>query len=207
MIKGIIFDFGGVLYGTPLSHIANLEERIGAEPSQLSNLLARSGSTGAWGRFERGEIDITIFERDLNKELQEVSLKTSASEIHEVVPGKYNDALINYITQELLGNFQLAVVTNNFQIPAHQDPLQRVRDHFEVVVESSKVGYRKPEPLIYDYTFSRLNLAPNETIYIDDIGANLRYPASRGAATIKAGPTSDVVLILDTILNSETLSN
>ena len=207
VIKGIIFDFGGVLYGAPLSQISNLEERIGADPAQLSDLLAHSGSAGAWGRFERGEIDVARFKRDLDKELNEVGLETSASQILEVVSGHYNDTLIDYITQELLGNFQLAIVTNNFQIPAHLDPLEKVRGIFEVIVESSKVGYRKPEPSIYDRTFSLLNLAPNEIVYIDDIGANLRYPASKGAVTIKVDPTSDVVQLLRTTLDSQTLSS
>ncbi len=200
MIKGVVFDFGGVLFGSPLTHISDLEQQIGARPAQLSTLLARSSETGAWGSFERGEIGLERFERDMNAELAEASLETSAVELLKGASGKYNEALIRYIADDLKGRFKLAIITNNFQIASHQEPLEKIRDYFDVVVESSKVGYRKPEPIIYDITFSRLKLAPDEIVYIDDIGSNLRYPASRGALTIKANTFSEVQRTLREVL-------
>ncbi len=43
----------------------------------------------------------------------------------------------------------------------------------DVVVESCKVGLRKPDPRIYELTCRALNVAPSRVIYLDDIGVSL----------------------------------
>ena len=48
---------------------------------------------------------------------------------------------------------------------------------FDVIVESYKVGIRKPDPKIYDIAMEQLNLKPHECIFLDDLGINLKYPA------------------------------
>eukprot|EP00029_Vermamoeba_vermiformis_P013845 TRINITY_DN8777_c0_g1_i1.p1 TRINITY_DN8777_c0_g1~~TRINITY_DN8777_c0_g1_i1.p1 ORF type:complete len:272 (-),score=29.34 TRINITY_DN8777_c0_g1_i1:50-865(-) len=56
---------------------------------------------------------------------------------------------------------------------------------FDVIVESYKVGIRKPDPKIYDLALEQLNLKPHECIFLDDLGINLKYPKKIGMFTIR----------------------
>ena len=56
---------------------------------------------------------------------------------------------------------------------------------FEVVIESSKVGMRKPDPKIYELACQQMNISPAETIYLDDLGINLKPARALGMTTIK----------------------
>jgi len=56
---------------------------------------------------------------------------------------------------------------------------------FDVVMESSKIGIRKPDPRIYQMTCEQMSITPEETIYLDDLGINLKPARALGMTTIK----------------------
>ena len=56
---------------------------------------------------------------------------------------------------------------------------------FEVVIESSKVGMRKPDPKIYELACKEMGIEPSEAIYLDDLGINLKPARALGMSTIK----------------------
>ena len=58
---------------------------------------------------------------------------------------------------------------------------------FEHVVESSKLGWRKPDPRIYRHACDLLGVAPEHCIYLDDLGINLKPARALGMRTIKVG--------------------
>ena len=58
---------------------------------------------------------------------------------------------------------------------------------FDVVVESSKVGVRKPEPRFYEIACELLGVEPAECVFLDDLGINLKPAAAMGMTTIKVG--------------------
>jgi putative hydrolase of the HAD superfamily len=58
-------------------------------------------------------------------------------------------------------------------------------DRFDTVVESSKVGYRKPETRFYEIACELLNVQPIECVFLDDLGINLKPAAAMGMQTIK----------------------
>ena len=58
------------------------------------------------------------------------------------------------------------------------------------VVESWKVKMRKPERRIYEHTLRALNVAPNEAVFLDDLGANLKSAKELGIRTIKVHAVS-----------------
>ena len=51
---------------------------------------------------------------------------------------------------------------------------------FDVVVESSKVGVRKPEPRFYELACEQLGVEPAECVFLDDLGVNLKPAAGDG---------------------------
>jgi putative hydrolase of the HAD superfamily len=58
-------------------------------------------------------------------------------------------------------------------------------DLFDAVVESSKVGIRKPDPAINELACSLLDVAPGECVFLDDLGVNLKPARAMGMTTIK----------------------
>jgi putative hydrolase of the HAD superfamily len=58
---------------------------------------------------------------------------------------------------------------------------------FEHVVESSKLGMRKPDPRIYQHACDLLGVQPADCVYLDDLGINLKPARALGMRTIKVG--------------------
>ena len=79
---------------------------------------------------------------------------------------------------------KVAALTNNWasEVPTDPHPL---REFFDVFVESSVEGLRKPDPAIYQLTCERLGAQPAECIFLDDIGGNLKPARAMGISTIK----------------------
>jgi putative hydrolase of the HAD superfamily len=55
---------------------------------------------------------------------------------------------------------------------------------FDVVVDSSEVGMRKPDPGIYLLTCRKLGVGPEECIFVDDLECNVVAAAALGMETI-----------------------
>jgi putative hydrolase of the HAD superfamily len=56
---------------------------------------------------------------------------------------------------------------------------------FHHIVESSKVGVRKPDPAFYEIACDRAGVEPTEVVFLDDLGVNLKPAAAMGMTTIK----------------------
>ena len=96
--------------------------------------------------------------------------------------------------QVLRSRFYLACLTNNVKSgegpgmqtrPEKARAVAEVMALFEFVQESSQVGVRKPEPEFYRMACERSGIAPEETVYLDDLGVNLKPARALGMTTIK----------------------
>ncbi|MBV9044721.1 MAG: HAD-IA family hydrolase, partial [Alphaproteobacteria bacterium] len=67
---------------------------------------------------------------------------------------------------------------------------QDIMKMFDVVIESAKIGIRKPNPEIYKLMCKQLGVEPNECVFLDDLGPNLKPAKAMGMITIKveSGP-------------------
>ena len=89
--------------------------------------------------------------------------------------------------------YKVACLTNNVvsadsaatHLPQRAAALAEVMARFDDIVESSKVGVRKPEPRFYEIACERLGVTPDECVFLDDLGVNLKPAAQMGMATIK----------------------
>ena len=64
---------------------------------------------------------------------------------------------------------------------------------FDEVVESCRVGLRKPDPEIYKHVLGKLNMAAGDVVFLDDIGSNLAAAKSVGIDTIKVVKLQSIV--------------
>ena len=56
---------------------------------------------------------------------------------------------------------------------------------FDVVLESRTLGVRKPEPRFYELACDAVGVQPEEVVYLDDLGINLKPARTMGMHTIK----------------------
>jgi putative hydrolase of the HAD superfamily len=80
-------------------------------------------------------------------------------------------------------------------IRAKAKELAAVFDQFDHLIESSKLGIRKPDPRIYALMCEALHVDPKACVYLDDLGINLKPARDMGMATIKV--TSEEQLLAD----------
>ena len=71
---------------------------------------------------------------------------------------------------------------------------------FDVVVESSKIGVRKPEPTFYTTACELLGVTPPECVFLDDLGINLKPAREMGMTTIKVGEPAPAIAELAQVL-------
>jgi putative hydrolase of the HAD superfamily len=183
----VIFDLGGVVVDSPLHAIAAYELELGIPAGFVNRLVVETGSGGAWSRMERGEIDMATFYDEFEKECatggHPLSAVAMMERIGECGP---RPAMLRAIGLLREAGLLVAALTNNWAAEgAAPDAPHEFQDLFHVVIESSKVGLRKPDPRIYQLACRELSIRPSEAIFLDDIGRNLKAARALGMHTIK----------------------
>ncbi len=71
---------------------------------------------------------------------------------------------------------------------------------FDVVIDSSEVGARKPEPKIYEITREKLDVEAGEILFVDDIGQNLKAAHRLGWQTLLFKEIAPTIEVLEAVL-------
>lgn len=180
---GVIFDLGGVVCESPLHVIADHERRNGIPAGTVNRTVMETGSDGAWARRERGELDLVAFCEAFGAECAARGADLDVAELmaridREAVP---RPAMVDAVQRVSESGRSVAALTNNW-IPLSDGALTGL---FDVVVESSVEGVRKPDPAIYRIVLERLATPAERTVFLDDIGGNLKPARAMGMTTIK----------------------
>ncbi|CAN5580775.1 hypothetical protein BH18ACT1_BH18ACT1_09980 [soil metagenome] len=99
-----------------------------------------------------------------------------------------------------------AVLTNNIAPmdgdgdAAARPEVVEVMALFDVVVESSTAGVRKPDPRFYDLALEAVGVEPTAAVFLDDLGVNLKPARALGIRTIKVVDPADALAELEAIL-------
>ena len=186
MIEAVVFDLGGVVMDSPLHAIARYERDHGLTAGAINRVVVDTGETGAWSRLERGELTLEAFcspfEADCRASGVEVSGERLMAYIAEA--GLPRPRMLEAIRRIRANGLRAAALTNNWIREGPRDG-HRLREHFDVFVESAVVGLRKPDPRIYELVCRELGVAPSRAAFLDDIGRNLKTARALGMATIK----------------------
>jgi putative hydrolase of the HAD superfamily len=186
--RAVLFDLGGVVFDSPLAVIADYEREIGLTSGLVNRTVVAGGTTGAWSGYERGEISFDEFVDRFGAECGgSVDVRELMRRINAVIVAR--PSMIALVSSLRERGFRVAALTNNWEPLA--DPAFKAR--FDVVVESSVEGMRKPEPEIYRVAVDRLGVEPSEIVFLDDIGANLKPARSMGMTTIKVVSASQAI--------------
>jgi putative hydrolase of the HAD superfamily len=186
-IAAVVFDLGGVVMESPLDAIARYERHHGLAPQAVGRAIAASGDGGAWSRLERGELAVAdffpAFEADCRAQGVELDGARVMAYIAEAAVPR--PAMVEAIRRIRGRGLRVAALTNNWVTAEARPGRAELRALFDVFVESSAVGMRKPDPRIYQLTCRQLGVEPARTAFLDDIGANLKPARALGMTTIK----------------------
>ena len=190
MIEAVIWDFGGVLTTSPFEAFARFERERGLPSDIIRRTNAANHLENAWARFERAEVDIETFDRLFAEESRVLGAEVRGKDVLPLLSGDIRPEMVDAL-RRIKTQFKTGCITNNLPANAIGSATGRslyiaeVMVLFDHVIESARIGLRKPDPRIYRMMIDTLKVDPKRCVYLDDLGVNLKPAREMGMATIK----------------------
>jgi putative hydrolase of the HAD superfamily len=190
MIEAVIWDFGGVLTSSPFEAFARFEIERGLPTDIIRRTNAANHWENAWARFERAEVDIETFDELFAAESLALGAEVRGKNVLPLLSGDLRPEMVEAL-KRVKAKFKTGCITNN--LPANAIGslggrslyVAEVMALFDHVIESAKIGLRKPDPRIYQMMIEALAVDPRNCVYLDDLGVNLKPAREMGMKTIK----------------------
>jgi epoxide hydrolase-like predicted phosphatase len=206
-IEAVIFDFGGVFIESPYPLLEAMGAELGAGPGQMTESvfgsLAEDGDH-PYHRLERGEIPLQQARDEiLHRGRALYNLDVDIFELFNRMPSGVHQQLVDRVKGLKREGYPTAMITNNIrEFAGSWRALLPVGELFDLVVDSSQEGMRKPNPAIFRLTLERLGgLAPERTVFLDDCEGNVKAAVSLGMQAIHVrGDISQAIAELDALL-------
>lgn len=186
-IAAVIFDLGGVVLGSPLEVFAEYERELKLPLHTLNKGIVEAGPKGAWARLERGELNMRQFYTafDAENAARGVRISTQTLMANVALKTDVRPEVVDALRILRASRLKVAALTNNWVSEDQSKKMALLRAEFDVFIESTRVGLRKPDPRIYELTCRELGVSPARVAYLDDIGLNLKPARVLGMTTIK----------------------
>jgi putative hydrolase of the HAD superfamily len=206
-IRALLLDYSGVFTTPPFTAFPALEQSKGLAPGALLELLwgnygDREG-THAWHRLERGELTFAEYWADM-----QARAKTSFGDefdVSEMAMAMRDNFAVHHVmvtrVRQLRPSYKTALLTNNVKefgdgwrgtIP--------VDDLFDVVIDSSHVGLRKPEQAYFAHALDAVGAAADEAVFLDDMLCNVEGARDAGLTAIHVTDVGEAIAELDRLL-------
>jgi epoxide hydrolase-like predicted phosphatase len=204
----VLFDFGGVLtVGSPFTALGALGADAGIAAERVLAVLMgayHEDTDHPFHRMERGELAaaewFALAQADLATE--GVSVEPAALVALFQSLG-VQDAMVDRVRTLKQEGYRTAIVTNNVREASESwRAMLPVEELFDVVIDSSEVGMRKPDPRIYRLALAELgDVAPERSVFLDDHPGNVAAARRVGMRAILVTETvEDALDELDRIL-------
>ena len=202
----VLFDFGGVVSSSPFTLMDDVGARMGLEVGVLPTLLMGDYGTDGddpWHRLERGEITAADWFADMLRRAEEQGIAIDVAHFHGGFYGgiTIHDVVVDRIRALRGAGLKTGLLTNNVKEFAGWRDLVPLDELFDVVVDSSDVGMRKPGPAIYRHTLDLLAVPADRVVFLDDHPANVAGAQAVGMTALLVGPDpAEALAELDTLL-------
>jgi FMN phosphatase YigB (HAD superfamily) len=175
----LLFDYGGVLVESPLERMRQYGERYGIPGEDAVNLVfggSEDGGTHPWMLLEKGAIDFAGYRRLYTERQSAASRPLPCPTLDEIYDLRLNTPLLKTIAELSRKGWSVGVATNN--VAEKRDFwLAQVRsDMFNVIFDSSRIGFRKPEEGFYEdiMRYARRTGVPEYAVcLVDDVSGNI----------------------------------
>jgi putative hydrolase of the HAD superfamily len=200
-VRAVLFDFGGVISSSPFDAFALLEKERGLPPGFIRTVNATNPDDNAWARLERSEVDLDTFAVLWSGEARALGHDLDGRAVLERLAGQIRPEMVAAI-RTCRATYKTACLTNNFgsaeaEVSAEVAAVYRL---FDAVLESRTLGVRKPDPRFYELACSALDVKPEECVFLDDLGVNLKPARALGMHTIKVTDTNEALRELTEVL-------
>jgi putative hydrolase of the HAD superfamily len=203
-LAAVVFDYGGVITNPLAETLLDFCTRLRIEPKQLNRALQEVGA--AWGESPMARLEVAgcteaemvaavaarlpqLGDRLGGKTFGEHWFRGRRSEL----------AVLTLISQVRELGLRTALLTNNVREWAPRWQAQVDPALFDLVVDSSVEGVRKPDPEIYRRTVARLGVAPEQILFVDDLAENRQAAARLGLCTFAWADRGSVGALRDLI--------
>jgi putative hydrolase of the HAD superfamily len=200
-IEAVIWDFGGVFTTSPFEAFRRFEAQRGLPQDFIRRVNAADPDANAWALFERSEIDAAAFDAMFLEEATRLGHAVRGAEVLPLLSGDVRPRVVVAL-KACKARFKVGCITNNV-VTGHGTgmagsvekalAIADIFAQFDAVLESSKAGVRKPDPRIYQMMCDLLAVAPEQCVYLDDLGVNCKPAAALGMTAIKVA-TEDQAL-------------
>jgi putative hydrolase of the HAD superfamily len=190
MIDAVIWDFGGVFTTSPFEAFARFEIERGLPADIIRRTNASNHSENAWAKFERAEVDLEAFDQLFAVESLALGAEVRGKDVLPLLTGDLRPEMVEAL-RRVKTKCKTGCITNNLPANAvgslggRSIYVAEVMALFDHVIESAKIGLRKPDPRIYRMMTEALGVDPVNCVYLDDLGVNLKPARDIGMTTIK----------------------
>jgi len=191
-IRAVLWDFGGVILSSPFEAFNGYESQAGIPLDHIRRVNSTNPDGNAWALLERNDISPVEFDSLFASESESLGHRIPGADVLALLAGEVRPAMVAALDLVIASGYRTACLTNNV-VSTSPDPSPRqievaaIMKKFDHVVESSKVGCRKPEPRFYEIACELVGVSADECVFLDDLGVNLKPAAAMGMRTIKVG--------------------
>jgi len=210
MIRAVFWDFGGVITTSPFDSFNIYEESKNLPKDLIRTINSTNPDNNAWAKLERSEIDQEEFDSLFEVESQQFGHSVPGKQVLALLKGQIRPEMVKAL-REIKDKLIQGCLTNNIQSAEDQEletdnaaisgTHQEIMGLFDFVFESSKENVRKPDPKFYQLACNRGKVNPNEVIFLDDLGINLKPAKALGMKTIKVVRAEDALQDLQDLLD------
>lgn len=208
-IRAVLFDFGGVILSSPFEAFRRYEAEHGLPPDTIRTINATDPDTNAWAKLERNEVGIDGFATLFEAEAAALGFEVDGRRVLSLLAGELRPEMAEAVARIADAGLLLGLLTNNVAglggvghgaPTSGGDAIAAVLARFDLVLESSKAGVRKPDAAFYTQACAGLGIQPGEAVFLDDLGVNLKPARAMGMRTIKVTDPAPALAELETIL-------
>jgi putative hydrolase of the HAD superfamily len=191
--KAVIWDFGGVFTSSPFDAFARYEAEQGLPRNFIRTVNATNPLDNAWARLEQSKVSGEEFDVLFREESKALGHEVPGGDVLKLLSGSLRPRVVEAL-KVCKSHGKVGCITNNAPIgkgasmtndAGKAAELAKVFELFDHLIESSKLGIRKPDPRIYEIMCEALEVDPAECVYLDDLGINLKPARAMGMTTIK----------------------
>jgi putative hydrolase of the HAD superfamily len=209
--QAVLWDFGGVLTTSPFEAFNRYEVAQGIPRDFIRTVNSTNPETNAWAQFESSKITPQEFDAAFEIETRAAGYPIAGRIVIEMLSGDVRSRMVE-VLKACKKHYRVACLTNNVKSgegpgmargPEKAARVKEVMDLFDVVVESSKEGVRKPDPRFYQLACERLGVQPRQAVFLDDLGINLKSARALGMTTIKVTSERQAIAELSEVLGMD----
>ena len=201
MIQAVLWDFGGVILTSPFEAFRRYETEHDLPLDFIRSVNTTDPHNNAWALMERSEVTPQQFDELFAAESAALGHRVAGADVLLLLAGEVRPRMVALLDRVKVAGFRVACLTNNIvggdgldvADNARSAEIAAIMARFDIIVESSKIGLRKPEPRFYEIACELLGVQPDECVFLDDLGINLKPAAAMGMVTIKVNSEDQAI--------------